>query len=157
MKMQFTSREDVHAPIDFVFQKASDFEDMAKLARAKGVVINRSDTLQAPGVGMAWEGHFTFRGRKREFAAKVAEYSAPDNYTVTADSDGFEITAIVELVEVKPGLTRMKVDIGMKPKNVTARLFLQSVKLAKTQLMRRYRRRIAEYANGIEGSFTKAA
>jgi hypothetical protein len=53
--------------------------------------------------------------------------------------------------------TRVLVELEVKPLNLSARLLVQSMKLAKGSLTRKYKLRIAEYAKGMEDRYTKMA
>ena len=53
------------------------------------------------------------------------------------------------------GRTRVAVELEVKPLNLSARLLVQSLKLAKGSLTRKYKLRIGEYAKGMEERYAK--
>ena len=46
--------------------------------------------------------------------------------------------------------TRVLVALEIKPLNLSSRLWVQSLKLAKTTLNKKYKERVADYARGME-------
>ena len=60
--MKFSTREDISAPIDQVFQALCDFEAFERLAMRRGAELRRTDTMTRPGVGMQWHVTYSMRG-----------------------------------------------------------------------------------------------
>ena len=50
--MQFSSVQDVNAPLDFVFQQLSDFESYESYALRTGADVDREDALAEKATGM---------------------------------------------------------------------------------------------------------
>jgi len=148
--MKFSTREDVEVPIDVVFQALSDFDGFERRALRRGADVERTDTLQANGVGMEWKVGFKFRGRDRTLLPKVTQYDPPNSMEVVSTSGGLEVVLGVELVDLSPARTRMSVGLEMKPNTLSARLLVQSMKLAKANLTKRFKVAVADYAETIE-------
>lgn len=55
-----------------------------------------------------------------------------------------------ELMPLSRNSTRVLVALEVKPLTLSARLWVQSLKLAKTTLTQKYKDRVAEYARGME-------
>lgn len=149
--MQFTAREDIAAPIDSVFALVSDFEQFERAVLRRGIEISRIDDLQHPGPGMAWNSRFSFRGKPREMRAELVQIHQPETLRIKAESSGMNGTVTVDLVQLSPRQTRMQVVTELKARTLSARLLLQSMKLARAAMTGRYRDGIAQFARGIEG------
>jgi hypothetical protein len=63
----------------------------------------------------------------------------------------------VDLVELSRARTRLQVGIEMKAVTMTSKLLLQSMKLAKASLDRKFAKRIGDFAQEIEQRHQKAA
>ena len=63
--MKQTTRQDVEAPLDFVYQRLTDFDHFERMAMRRGAELERTDRLKTPGVGMAWRLRFTYRNKPR--------------------------------------------------------------------------------------------
>lgn len=155
--MKFSSREDIDATIDEVFQSLCDFENFERLAIRRGAEVRRTDTMSQPGVGMTWEARFKMRGRKRQLTLAMEQFDRPNQMTVQAMSDGIDATFEVELIALSRTRTRMAVSLEMRPKNLAARLLVQSLKLAKATLTKRFKLRVAEHAKLLEERLQKRA
>ena len=59
----------------------------------------------------------------------------------------------VGLVALSKNRTRMVIDMEIKPKTLPARLIVQSMRLAKGKLTKRYRLKVAGFANDIEDKY----
>ena len=152
--MKFSAREDIEAPLDHVFTQVSDFAVFERRALRQGARINRLDTGPYK-VGTAWEVVFKFRGRDRNMVADSVDFDAPNQYQIESVSDGLSVTTNVELVALSRGRTRVATWMDLRAKSLTARLLLQSMKLAKGKLTKRFKVRVLEVAEDIEEAFRK--
>ncbi|MEM1301001.1 MAG: SRPBCC family protein [Pseudomonadota bacterium] len=151
--MKFSTREDVEVPIEAVFQALADFESFERRALRRGAEVERTDGLTEPGVGMAWTVGFKFRGRDRTLLPRVTRYDVPNLMEVISTSGGLDVVLAVELVDLSPARTRMSVGLEMKPNTLSARLLVQSMKLAKANLTKRFKVAVADYAETIERDY----
>jgi hypothetical protein len=69
---------------------------------------------------------------------------------VMSSTSGIDGAGQIELVALSRDRTRISVEFELKPTNLSARLLVQSLKLAKVSLTKRYKLRVAEYAKSIE-------
>ena len=72
--MDFSTRYDVDAPIEFVWTQASNFTVLERQALRRGADVERKDTLATPGVGAEWDIRFQFRSKDREVNAKITTF-----------------------------------------------------------------------------------
>ena len=148
--MKFSAREDIAAPIDQVFAALCDFEGFERQALRRGAEVQRLDGLTEPGVGMAWQAGFSMRGRKRAVEIALSQFDVPNEMLFDVTSSGIEGTFSIDLLALSRSRTRMSVALDITPLNLSARLLVQSLKLAKTNLNKRFKLRVAEYAKGLE-------
>ena len=64
---------------------------------------------------------------------------------------------VVELVPLSRVRTRVAMDVELNPKNLPAKLLVQSLKLARKNLSKRLNERLASYAAEVESRFKKTA
>ena len=154
--MKFSDREDIEAPIEHVWSQVSDFGFYERQALRRGADVRRVD--QGPvRQGSGWDVAFTFRGKDRRLQARLSELDAPNLMRLDVESQGIDAVTLVELVPLAPGRTRLAVSIEMSAKSLSARLLLQSLKLAKANLTRRFKRRVADFAQEIEARYKPGA
>ena len=99
--MNFVSRADVAAPLDYVFAALSDFDGFARLAE-----------------GMEWEVRFRIRHSLREMEIRLERFDAPDRMRFAGQSRNLTGDLVLELSAGPHQRTRLEV----KPQTLTARL-----------------------------------
>lgn len=148
--MQFASKEDIDAPIAEVFAILSDVESFERSAIRRGIDVMRVDALAATGEGMAWTANFVMRGKPREARVTLAQYDAPNTMHFVTVSQGLEGRLTVDLVALSPRRTRLAVILNLKPSTLPARLLVQSLKLGRSNLSKRFKLKVADYARHLE-------
>ena len=152
--MKFSTREDIEAPAEFVFDRVTDFDAYERRALRQGADVSRR-TDGPNGVGSIWDVVFTFRGRERRVAAEITTLDRPTAMVIHSASDGLDVQTEVDLIALSQTRTRVMVSIELKAKTLTARLLLQSMKLAKTKLTKRFKARVLDYAEDIEDRYRR--
>jgi uncharacterized membrane protein len=154
--MKFSAKEDIEAPIEQVFALVSDFESLERAALRRGAEVQRTDSMRKPGVGMRWMAAFMARGRQRKLDIEITEYESPNGMRFHSVAQGLETDMKVELVALSRGRTRLSVDLELKPKSISARLLVQSLKLARANLSKKFHLRMADYARDLEDRAKRA-
>jgi hypothetical protein len=155
--MQFTTREDIEAPINYVFDVVSDFEGFQRQAMRRGAEVARCDGLSKPGVGMAWDIAFPFRGKRREMQVEMVEHVAPGRMMFNSRMTGMTGQFSIDLLALSRGRTRLELAVDLKPVSLSAKLLVQSMKLARSSLNKRFKVRVAEFAKTTEDRFQRSA
>ena len=148
--MKISGRTDIGAPIDFVFGFLSDFDGWERAALRRGADVTRTDKLRKPGAGMTWHVRFAWKGRERELQIKVVKLDPAGQMTLSFDGPAIEGTLNAELVSLASKRTRLLAQVEAKPRTLAARLFIQSLKLAKSRVQKRYDARLDQLARDIE-------
>ncbi|MFN3722014.1 MAG: SRPBCC family protein [Paracoccaceae bacterium] len=152
--MHLSSRTDIEAPIEFVYAALSDFEDWERAAMRRGADVSRTDKMRAPGVGMGWHVIFRLRGKERMVDIHLAAQEPDAKLAFTAKSRMVDGDMSIELVSLAPKRTRMVLHTQVRPLTIAARLFLQSMKLAKGRVQGKLNKRMEQLATTVESRFT---
>jgi len=152
--MKLSTREDIEVPIAHVFDRVSDFAALERRALRQGAEVNRRQDGPYQE-GDIWDIGFTFRGRDRKLEAKLTRFEHPAELEFDSASDGLNALTQVTLVALSPMRTRILVSFDLRAKSLTARLLLQSLKLAKTKMSKRFKARVQDYAEDIEDGFRR--
>ena len=96
--MKFSTREDIEAPIDYVFARVTDFSGIERQALRRGADIQRLDAAPLPVVGSAWQVAFKFRGKDRKMKAEIVKMDAPTLLRIDTTASGISGETTVELV-----------------------------------------------------------
>ncbi len=144
--MRFTARQDIEAPIATVFAALSDFDRFERVALQRGAEVRRT----GGGAGLAWTVNFRYRGRPRKLDTVLETFDPPSALVSTGRIGGFEGILDVRLVALSPRRTRLTVDLDLRARSLAARLLMPSIRLARTSLGQRFRRRLEGFAREIE-------
>lgn len=144
--MNFSSQQDIDAPIAQVFDALTRFELYERAAMRRGADVVRKDDLATAGPGAMWHTRFMFRGKERALAVEVATFAPPAEMVLSLNSKNITGAVNFELFALSKSRTRLTVVTDVRPVTLAARLLIQSMALTKSALNKRYRKRIADFA-----------
>ncbi|MGR3622591.1 SRPBCC family protein [Pseudophaeobacter sp.] len=153
--MELSSKEDVDAPIAEVFEAISDFASFERSAIRRGVEVQRLSEESTPQPGLAWDICAEFRGKPRELRVELASYEPTTLISLTGESDSLTGNGRIELLALSPRRTRIAVTVKVQAKTLSGRLLLQSLKLARSKVKRRFKLRVAEFASLTEDRLSR--
>lgn len=153
--MKFSTNEDIDAPLDDVFAMLCDFERFERAAMRRGAEVQRLDQLVVPAPGMTWAAAFDLRGKRRNLQLEMVTFDRPTEMVLESTSPGMLGQMSFELIALSRARTRVKAELEVKPLNLSARLLVQSMKLGKKSLTRKYKLRVAEFAKNMEDRYEK--
>ena len=151
--MKFTTKEDIEAPIEAVFRAVSDFDAFERAALRRGAKIQRVGEDTRPEAIITWDISFPFREKKRRILAELTELDEPNRVLVQSTSGGIEGKMKMDIIAMSRGRTRLSVELDIKPKTLAARVLVQSLRITKNKLTKRYRMRVASFASDIEDRY----
>lgn len=155
--MNFSAKEDIEAPIEYVFAELSDFQAFERSALRRGAEVQRVVDKPQPAVGIAWDVSFKLRGKPRELQMELTGYAPPQGMVLSSRSPSMGGSLTVDLVALSRNRTRMGLDIDLQPKTLSSRLLVQSLKLARSNLTKRFRLRVANFAKDMEDRYKRQA
>lgn len=148
--MKFTAKKDIEATAAQVWDILTDFEAWERAAMRRGAEVERTDTLRSAGPGMAWRAKAAFRGKPREVDVQLTEMATPAALGFAAQSNALGGVVRVEVMEMSAKRTRLHIALEISPRNLGARLFLQSLRLARARVDRKFETRVSQFAQEIE-------
>lgn len=151
--MQFTINETIEAPAAHVFAQLTDFDLHEAAARKRGAVVRRITSKAGPAAGMIWDIRFPLRGRERHIEMELTGFAPPERLEFTSLSPTMGGRCEFALEPVSARQTHLVMTMKLEPKTLSARLFVQSLKLARNRVMKRLRGRVAQYARTVERRF----
>lgn len=155
--MKFATKHDVNAPAEFAASVLADFDGWERMAARRGVEIRRTDapgsTAAAPAPGTVWDTRYSFRGKTREIAIRLVALEPGGQMAFVAEARPAMAEIKVDLIGMAATRTRLAVTVDLRPRTLGARLFIQSLRLARSRVDTRFSRRVAELAEHIESRF----
>ena len=151
--MKLAAKYDIEAPVDFVYAQLTDFDGWERAAMRRGADVSRTDTLAKPGPGMTWATQFHYRAKDRKATIRIDAMTPQSQMSLTAMSALVDAGLEVDLLNLGARRTRVDVRLDVRPKTLAARIYVQSLRLARTRVDRSFAQRIAQFATEIEDRF----
>jgi hypothetical protein len=154
--MRFSTKQDLEMSIAEAFRILTDFDSWETAAMRRGADISRTDKMTKIGAGMAWAIKFSYRNKPRAFNVNLTALQGPAHLAFEGTSATIAGEGKLDLIELGPRRTRMHVVMEVTPRTLTSRLFLQSLRLARGRVDRKFDQRIAQMAGDIETRYREA-
>ena len=154
--MKLTSRQDIEAPVAFVFDALKDFDAWERAALRRGAEVARTDSLRNIVPGLSWMIKFAYRGRQRRLALRLTNLEQPTLLGFSGVGASLDGQAGIDLMELASRRTRLSVTLDIRPRTIGARLVLQSMRVAKTRLNRRFADRVGQLCMEIETRYRQS-
>lgn len=148
--MDFKTREDIEAPIDFVFGQVTDFVAFERSIMRRGGDVERISDSSEPALGMAWQVQFMLRGAERTAHAEIVELDAPHGYTIKVTSKNVDARMTLDLVALSRARTRLNIGIEAVAKTIPAKLVFQSMRFARNKPQSRLKGYVTNFAEDVE-------
>lgn len=140
--MKFSTRVNADIPADQLFDKVTDFSRLERLLIRNDVRVSRIDPADEPGAGMAWNLAFGWRGRNQLLRLDVRRFDRPDVMSIDGTSDLFNLSISATVFGLSQKRSRLIFETEVRPRNMRARVILQTARLAKSRLDGRFEHRI---------------
>ena len=146
--MKFSAQEEIDAPAAEVFARISDADRFEERVRERGGKIARSPA-EGFGIGTTWDALVAIRGKSRKLTMKMVDMTPGERMSFEGGTSGMDLNVILDTTALTPKRTRMRLQVEAKPKTLAARLLIQSAKLAKGRIDRRFKDRFSDFAKAM--------
>lgn len=147
--MRLAAREDIEVPQDRAFLVLATFEHWERAALRSGASVVRVDTLQTTAPGMTWQVVFSWRGKPRSLTVRLIDFGPPQGMRFEGTSPSFQGWITIDVVRMGPRRSRLAMTMEIKPRTLAARLFLQSMRLARGRITKRLESSMSQLAKAI--------
>lgn len=154
--MKFKVSEDVDAPADLTWARFTDFSGIEAEALGRGAELARVGNWTDPTAGCGWRGSAKIRGRVRPVSAEITSLSGPEACVITTTVGGMEAVYEMTFLELRPNMTRVQVVLDLSANTLSARLALQTLKLARGRVMQRLQGLLARQGNLAEDDYRRS-
>jgi len=153
--MQFKIAEDVDAPISLTWETFTDFSGFEEQVAGRGADLTRVGNWKTAHEGAQWRGTVTVRGKQRPVNSTITRMLPEDLCLIESKIGGMETTYEMNFVKLAPEVTRVSLVLNLAGKTLTARLLLQTLKLARGRVMQRMQGILARQGNVAEAEHRK--
>lgn len=147
--MKFSTRIDRDVTAEQMFDAMADFDRIERMLMRRGVSVSRIDNIS--DAARAWDLGFDWRGQRRELRLVLVQFDRPERLALTGQSTPFDLRIDLSVVALAVQRARLIFEIEVKPRNMRARLALQTAKLGKTQIDRRIANKVANFVDDALG------
>jgi hypothetical protein len=151
--MKFSTKQDIETPAAYLFAALTDFEGWERAAMRRGADVARTDKMRNAGAGMSWHVAFQFRGRQRKMDLRLLNMIPNSKLEFAALSAAIDATTSIEIVEMSARRARLHVTANITPLTLTAKLFIQSLRLARARADRKFAQRVQTIVAEIEARY----
>lgn len=151
--MEFKAREDIEAPLSYVFGQITDFPAFERSIMRRGGDVIALEGPKAPEVGARWDVHFRMRGKERVARATLVDVDPSQGLTIEVSSENIDGKCQVELVPLSRSRTRLNVVVATKPTSLPAKLLFQSMRFGKHRMTQRFKTMVMGYAEDVESRY----
>ncbi len=143
--MKFSTRIDKGMAADQLFDSLAAFDKIERLLIRRGVVVTRASDI-AEGA-RAWNLHFDWRGQRRNLRLVLVQFDRPEKYVLIGESSLFDLRIDVTVIALARDRSRLIFELEAKPRNMRARLVLQTAKLGKAQIERKLEAKVSAFVD----------
>lgn len=148
--MRLTAKTDLEAPLGVVFANLVDHAAWEREALQRGVEIERPANMPLTGVGAGWRIRVSYRGKVRKVLLRIDDLVPDERLGFGFDGQSIAGDSVLEVQALSPRRTRLRVVLEVKPKTLAARLFLNTLRLAKGRVQARFETRVGQLGARIE-------
>jgi len=153
--MKLTAKTDLEAPVEFLHAYLCDNATWEREAIRRGVEVERPADMPLTGVGAGWRIKVPFRGRVRKVLLRVDEIVQDQTIAYSFEGQALVGTTVLEVKALSPRRCRLKVTIDAKPKTLAARLFLNTLRLARRKVEERFEKRVGQLGARVEERYAR--
>ncbi|HHW34535.1 MAG TPA: hypothetical protein GXX24_10420 [Paracoccus solventivorans] len=146
--MKFSLRHDSDLPAEVLFRAVSDFDRIERMLARRGIEVRRNQ-LAAPAAGAGWDVGFDLRGKRRELQLDLAQFDQPERIAMTGLGEGLDIALAMTVIALTRAKSRAIFEVEIRPRHMRARLMLQTAKLGKSQLDRKFADRAGRFLGDL--------
>jgi hypothetical protein len=154
--MKLTAKCDIEAPASFAFACVTDFATWERDAAKRGVEVERPADMPLEGPFAGWRIRFPFRGRIRKVLIRLESLTLDSDASFTLESPSMEGSTLVDVLALSPRRTRLRVAVTVRPKTLTARLFLNTLRLAKGRVQAKFDARVQQLGSMVEDRYARS-
>ena len=154
--MKFKVSEDVDAPAALVWARFTEFDGIEEDVRGRGADVTRTGAWTEPKVGAGWRGSVKVRGRQRPLTSEISALDASNRMEIQTTVGGMDALYEMTFLELRPDMTRVQAVLDLSANNLSARLALQTLKLARGRVMQRLQGFLARQGNLAEDDYRRS-
>jgi hypothetical protein len=150
--MKFVQSREVEVPLEYLFDRASNFAAFEHRAAAHGVEVHRL-TGGPVGPGCEWQIAGAFRGKPRQALIRLTDLTRPDHLALQAASGGFRLSGSIRFIALTKRRSKIEAEFEARATNLRSRIILHTLRLARGRIASRLKSALNAAAKRVEADF----
>ena len=97
--MKLSTREDIDAPLDTVFEAVTNFDGFERQLLRRGIDVTRDDRQPTDVPGACWNARFPWRGRTHDLEATLVAVDEGQGYAIESRTSGIVCMTNYKIVD----------------------------------------------------------
>jgi hypothetical protein len=153
--MKLTAKTDLDAPISFVYECLSDHASWEREAVERGIDVEHPSDMPVSGLGSGWLLRLPYRGKLVKILLRLVQMVRDESLEFDFQSQSIEGDLGVSLMALSPRRTRMQLSIDVRPRTLAARLFLNTLRLARGRVQAKVEMRVKQMGMQIQNRYAR--
>ena len=153
--MKLTAKTDLEVPAAVVFAALIDTPTWEREAIRNAVEVERPPGTPDSGVGAEWRIRGHFKGKARKVTARITDLTPGQRLSMSLDSPSIDGVVQIEVMVLSPRRSRLRTDLEIKPKTLAARLFVNTMRLAKGRVQARFEKGLTQLGARIKDRYDR--
>ena len=153
--MKLTAKTDLEVPAAYVFATLVDHASWEREAVRNGAEVDRPEGTPPTGPGAAWRIRGHFKGKARKVTARITDLTPGQRLSMSLDSPSIDGVVQIEVMVLSPRRSRLRTDLEIKPKTLAARLFVNTMRLAKGRVQARFENGLTQLGARIKDRYDR--
>jgi hypothetical protein len=148
--MKLTAKTDLEVPADAVYASLMDHQTWEREAVRRGVGVERPSDMPLAGVGAGWRIKARYRGKMRNVLVRINSLTPGQSADFAIEGQSVDGNVVFDVLALSPRRSRLRVSIDIRPKTLAARLFLNTLRLAKGRVQARLETRLGKLGQHLK-------
>ncbi len=150
--MKFQHSFDCDVPVDYLFERASDFAEFEHRAKRAGATVQRLS--REPFVpGFRWQIAGMLRGKPQQAEIELRGLIKPDKLRILAVSGGLNLDIDVRFIALSRRSSRVDAEFAASATTLRTRMMLHSMRLVRGRTSKRIKLAIGKALHKIEDDY----
>ncbi|MGB0354344.1 MAG: hypothetical protein ACPGDA_10220 [Paracoccaceae bacterium] len=151
--MKFKATEDIDASLELVFERFCDFTQIEADLTGRGAKLVREGGWLQPRKGTGWSSEIKLRGRARPVSSQITNFIHEEVMVIESQIGGMQTIYELRFQGINPQMSRVSAPLELKPTTLSARLVIQSLKLARGRVLQRMTGYLVRRGNEVEAEY----
>lgn len=150
--MQFRHTQEINAPVDYVFKRATNFSRFENTPVKEGVSFKRRDRHPVR-IGTQWRVSVPIRGRVRRFNVELSEMVPPRTISYRSVSLSYQAALSLTFTPTSAESCRLDMILVAQSRSFSTSMVFNTIRLARKRINRRIRERMERLADRLEEDY----